>query len=369
VTAALPADRFVAGLRGLGVTRATGVPCGHLAGPWNLFDRAGNLIAAPSEGAALAIAAGWELAGTRGVVLCQNSGFGNLINPLTSLLLPYRIPVIVVMSQRGWPDPGADEPQHAVMGAHSQAVLTELGVDSVIVDPDNPQESLVRAESAAARGAPFFLLVRPGSIGKAPAAERPVADVRLPTRAQIVRALMARLDDELLVSTTGYLSRQAHGERDRLENFYMQGSMGHALAIGTGLATSRPDRRVVVLDGDGAVLMHLGGASLPRVVGAKNLVHLVVDNGCYESTGGQSSPSAVVRWTELGVGLGYETVLECGLVTKVEATVLAALRADGPVLAVLHARPTLDDVHPRASAAIGLDAIATRLRSAMISGG
>ena len=128
----VPAQVLVDALRAAGLDRATGVPCGHLAGPWEIYDRAGDLVPAADEGAALAVAAGWELGCRPGVVLCQNSGFGNLVNPLTSLVLACGIPVTVLMSLRGWPDPAGDEQQHAVMGTATTALLEALGVPHAV---------------------------------------------------------------------------------------------------------------------------------------------------------------------------------------------------------------------------------------------
>ncbi|WP_052684409.1 iron-containing alcohol dehydrogenase [Lentzea aerocolonigenes] len=360
----IAAAEFVAALRRFGVQRVTGVPCGHLSGPWSLFDDAGDLVPAASEGAALAIAAGWELGGRQAAVLCQNSGFGNLINPLTSLVLPYGIPALVVMTLRGWPDGADDEPHHAIMGASTIDLLRTLDVPHQVLEPGNLDEALARAAEARARKLPFFLLIPRGSIGKAaaPAVARP-GDGQL-TRAQLVSTLMAELTDELLVSTTGYLSRQAHHELDRAGNFYMQGSMGHASAIGVGLATANPQRRVVVLDGDGAFLMHLGTGSTIGASGARNLVHVVVDNGCYESTGCQATTSARMDWPALGQGLGYQRVLSCDSNADFPAVLREALAADGPVLLALTVRPTPDEVHPRASSGIGLPENAERFRAA-----
>lgn len=362
----ISAEDFVAGLHGYGIRNLTGVPCGHLSGPWTLFEDAGELVPAVSEGAALAIAAGWALAGRRAAVLCQNSGFGNLINPLTSLLLPYGVPVLVVMTMRGWPDARDDEPQHAVMGGSTIDVLRAFDVPHHVLAPRGLDESLTRAATAHAKRRPFFLLVPRGSIGKAttpaPRATQPVATQL--TRPQVVSTLMAELTDELLVSTTGYLSRQVHHQLDRPGNFYMQGSMGHAAAIGVGLATASPPRRVVVLDGDGAFLMHLGTGATIGASGARNLVHLVVDNGCYESTGAQRTASGQVDWLALGRGLGYRRVLVCDSGTGLARTLRDALTADGPVLLVLAVRPTPDEVHPRATAAIGPKESAERFRAA-----
>ncbi|MFI0815762.1 thiamine pyrophosphate-dependent enzyme [Streptomyces sp. NPDC021098] len=362
----LPAEEFVAALRAHGVRSVAGVPCGHLAGPWALFDRAGDLTPAASEGAALALAAGWELAGRTSAVLCQNSGFGNLINPLTSLLLPYRVPLLVVMTLRGWPDPADDEPQHAAMGASSIGLLETLDVPYAVLWPGKLDEALGQAAEARAQGRPFFLLVPRGAIGKIPdaypAPERAAED-RL-TRPGVVAALMPELTDELLVTTTGYVSRQVHHERDRDSTFYMQGSMGHASAVGAGLATAHPDRRTVVLDGDGAFLMHLGTGATIGASGARNLVHVVLDNGCYESTGCQPTTSSCVDWAELGRGLGYRTVLTCASAPDLAGSIRTALTAEGPVLLALSVVPTPGEVHPRATASTGPVEIADRFRKA-----
>ncbi len=361
----ITAAEFVDALRVHGVQNVTGVPCGHLAGPWALFDRAGELTPAASEGTALAIAAGWELGGRMSAVLCQNSGLGNLLNPLASLLLPYRIPVLIIMTMRGWPDPGDDEPQHAAMGTSTTGMLEALDVPYAFLAPEKLQEALVHAADARAQGRPFFLLVPRESIGKAaeaPSAGVPPVGERL-TRARVVSALMTQLTDELLVTTTGSLSRQAHHERDRPGTFYMQGSMGHASAIGTGLAMAHPDRGTVILDGDGAFLMHLGTGSTIGASGARNLVHIIVDNGCYESTGCQASTSRCLDWPSLGHGLGYRSVVTCDSEPGLAGNLRTALTAEGPVLLVLTVVPTPDEVHPRASASRSLSDIAERFRA------
>jgi len=348
-----------------GIRRATGVPCGHLAGLWQLFEEAGSLVPAASEGAALAMAAGWELAGEPGVVLCQNSGFGNLLNPLTSLLLPYRIPVLVIMTLRGWPDPAADEPQHAVMGASTTALLEALHVGYAVLGRQTLAQSLASAGKARERRSPFFLLAPMRVIGATPRGNNGSATARESlTRPLVVAALMAALSDELLVTTTGYLSRQAHHERDRPGNFYMQGSMGHAAAIGLGLAAAASGRRTVVLDGDGAFLMHLGTGSTIGASGAESLVHVVVDNGCYESTGCQPSTSRAVDFAMLGRALGYRTVLSADTRGMLPAIITQALRAPGPVLCAVRVLPTPDEVHARATASAGPADIGRRFAEA-----
>jgi phosphonopyruvate decarboxylase len=371
MTGPIAAADFCAALRAHGIRRATGVPCGHLAGVWRLFEEAGALIPAASEGAALAVAAGWELAGEPGVVLCQNSGFGNLVNPLASLLLPYRIPVLVVMTLRGWPDPAADEPQHAAMGAATTGLLDALDVGYATLGGENPAgnlaEALASAAAAAKRRRPFFLLAPMRLVGGPPPGPGgPAAREDALTRPLAVAALLAALTDELLVTTTGYLSRQAHHEGDRPGTFYMQGSMGHAAAIGLGLAAASPGRRTVVLDGDGAFLMQLGTGSTIGACRPGSLVHLVIDNGCYESTGCQPSPAQAVDFPALGRALGYRTVLAAASAGVLPAVIEEALRAPGPVLCALRVLPTPDEVHPRASASVAPDEIGRRFTAEIL---
>ncbi|WP_055528986.1 phosphonopyruvate decarboxylase [Streptomyces alboniger] len=366
MTRPIEAEEFVEALRAYGVERVTGVPCGHLAGPWTLFEEEGRLVPAASEGAATALAAGWELAGQTAALLVQNSGFGNLINPLTSLLLPYDIPLLVVMTMRGWPDPAQDEPQHAAMGTSTVRLLENLDVPHTVLEPGGLEAALAAASEARAQNRPFFLLVPRGAIGKVPRAvdQQPVEDGEL-TRPRVVAALMAAVgDDDLMVTTTGYLSRQAHHEKDRDGTFYMQGSMGHAGAIGLGLATAHPERRVVVLDGDGAFLMHLGTGSTMAAAGGANLVHVVVDNGCYESTGCQATTSGDIDWAALGEGLGYRTVTVSRSARSLSEDVRQALDAKGPVLCVFRVVPTPGEVHPRATASTGPADIVRRFRAA-----
>ena len=305
----ISAEGFVAQLDRIGIRLVTGVPCAVFGGPLRLLEQQpGRYVAAANEGGALAIAAGASLAGEPGAVLIQNSGFGNLVNPLTSLVQTFDIPVLVFMSLRGWPDPARDEPQHAVMGRSTMALLDALGVPYWLLEPD--EEHLARVlDEVRAGGRAAFVLVPKGSIGGAAAAGPAGASGF--GRREAIEALAPYLRDALVFGTTGYISRELYGLADRPANFYMQGSMGHALALGLGAALARPQRRVVVLDGDGAVLMHLGTCATVGGIAPPNLVHVVLDNGTYESTGGQRTTSSTVDWSALGAAAGYRSAVVC----------------------------------------------------------
>src|SRR5262249_26993976 len=166
----ISAEAFCSQLDHLGVRLVTGVPCSYFGGPLQLLERQpGRYVAAVNEGSALAIAAGAELAGRRSAVILQSSGFGNLVNPLTSLVLTFNIPVLIFMSLRGWPDPSRDEPQHAVMGRTATGLLDVLDVPYWILEPgeEHLAKVLRATESARAAGRPAFVLVPKGAIAGA----------------------------------------------------------------------------------------------------------------------------------------------------------------------------------------------------------
>jgi len=194
-----------------------------------LLDVTGRYLPAPNEGAALAIAAGAALAGDQMGVLIQNSGLGNLINPLTSLVMPYRIGVAVFMSLRGWPDPARDEPQHAVMGSTSHALLDALGVWHWTLDGElsSLETILQQAADRVAAGVPAFVLVPKGTVQKGAAPEGTGRAVPAAFgRAEALRTLAKTVPvSAAVVSTTGYTSRELCAVADRPSHFYMQGSM------------------------------------------------------------------------------------------------------------------------------------------------
>jgi thiamine pyrophosphate-dependent acetolactate synthase large subunit-like protein len=150
------------------------------------------------------------------------------------------------------------------------------------------------------------------------------------TRSDAIACVLAAVGDALVVAANGMISREACYHADRNENFYMIGSMGLASSIGLGVATARPDRRVVVLDGDGNVLMGLGtlamiGEQLPR-----NLTHVVFDNESYGSTGGQRSISDRISLERIAAAAGYAHAERVDTLEGLDEAVRAMLSQDGP---------------------------------------
>jgi phosphonopyruvate decarboxylase len=329
----ISAEAFCAQLDRAGIGLVTGVPCSYFGGPLRLLERQpGRYLPAANEGAALAVAAGAELAGRRSAILIQNSGFGNLVNPLTSLVLTFDIPALVFMSLRGWPDAARDEPQHAVMGQHTHRLLDTLGVPYWTLEPEEAHLAAVLDAAEAPRrvGRPAFVLVPKGTIAPAEVQAGPPARF---ARRDALAALVPFLDDTLVFATTGFISRELYGLADRPAAFYMQGSMGHALALGLGAAVAQPGRRVVVVDGDGAVQMHMGTCLTVGAV-APDLLHVVLDNGAYESTGGQPTISGMLDWPAFGAAAGYRSAAVCADAAGLTEALSRTAGTPGPHLVV-----------------------------------
>lgn len=356
----ISATRFTSALLDRGYEFFSGVPCSHLAGPVALLSRQPRrYVPAANEGAAMAMAAGARMAGIRSAVLIQNSGLGNLVNPLTSLVLPYEIPVLVMVSMRGHPV-GTDEPQHAVMGRISESIVDSCGVPGMVLEPtfDSLVEALTMAEKAGPRGGPFFVFVPKGTIGQADPAPPPTYGEL--SRADVVRTIAAHADDAAIYSTTGYTSRELFAIADRAGNFYVQGSMGHALALGLGTALRQPERQVVVLDGDGAALMHMGTLSTVGHLAPANLLHVVLDNGTYGSTGSQPTTSATVDWPAVARATGYRQAWLCTDQPAIETALRCAAATPGPSLIAVRIRADETTPPPRASASMTLPAVRAR---------
>ncbi|MGW4562793.1 phosphonopyruvate decarboxylase [Streptomyces sp. NPDC004561] len=363
----ITAQRFCDELHEHGIDFVTGVPCSFFSGPITRLTREGRYVPAPNEGSALALAAGAAAAGRRTAVVAQNSGLGNQINPLTSLSMTYRIPTLVFMSLRGWPDPAGDEPQHEVMGATTLPILATLGVRHRVLTGDETslKEVLAASLDAVDRGRPAFVLVQRGAIGAEPG-EAAAADDTLPTRSEVLRRVLPRLKGLPLVATTGYTSRDLFAAGDADTHFYMQGSMGHALAFGLGVAQGRPAAGpVVVLDGDGAALMHMGSMSMVGAAAPTPLIHLVFDNRAYESTGCQLTTSGTTDFAGVARACGYTTAAHCRTADEVDTALAAALERPGPHFVVATVGPNRGAAPPRATSAVGAPEIFRRFAGAL----
>lgn len=367
-------DRFVTTLQQQGIPFVAGVPDSLLAGLSAAFAQRlspSEHVIAANEGAALALCAGYHLAtGRVAATYLQNAGLGNLVNPLLSLVDAevYGIPVVVIVGWRG--EPGRpDEPQHLKQGRVTIPLLDTMGYPHRVLGESDAEaaEDVAWAVATATReSTPTFLVVRKGTFGAAPAA--PV-DEGL-AREDALEAVLDALDpDTLFVATTGMIGRELFELRERRgeshdRDFLTVGSMGHASAIALGVALGRPDRCVVCLDGDGAMLMHLGSVAVAGQVAPSSFAHVLVNNGAHDSVGGQPTVAFGVDLTAVARACGYRTL---GTVrTRDEIGPAAAQLFDPPGPALLEirvgrgaradlGRPTIDPADARAAfrAALG----------------
>ncbi len=351
----IEAESFLAAARERGFDFYTGVPCSFLTPLINqvIGDRASHYVGAASEGEAVGIAAGAWLAGRSTVVMCQNSGLGNAINPLTSLNWPFRIPSLLIVTLRGEPGRG-DEPQHELMGQITTRLLDDIGVPSAGF-PDDEAVIAAGLDAACAAmvetGLPYALVLRKGAVAEAsldqvPPVPRPLGRHRdlsegdpRPLRFAALRQILDLVPAEAaLIATTGKCGRELFTLADRPQHFYQVGSMGCAGAMGLGVALNARCP-VVVLDGDGAALMKLGAFATIGAQGPENLVHLILDNGVHDSTGGQATVSANVDFARVALACGYRRAASCDSIAGLARALLEALTEPGPSLVHLRIAP------------------------------
>jgi phosphonopyruvate decarboxylase len=377
----ITARDFIAEAGHRGFDFFTGVPCSFLTPLINgvLNDRALAYVGATSEGEAVAIAAGAWLAGRRTVVMCQNSGLGNAVNPLTSLNAPFQIPTLLVTTWRGQPGQ-PDEPQHVVMGRITQDLLSLIGVEWAPF-PDTVAAlapALALADACLTeREQPYALVMAKGSVADEdlrdfspePLAPGLRVDDKVrgvpPTRAAVLERFLAWTDDETaVVATTGKCGRELFTLADRRQHLYQVGSMGGASAMGLGVAlnTAKP---VVVLDGDGAALMKMGNFATIGAYRPRNLLHVVLDNGVHDSTGGQATVSASVDFAAVALACGYRFAASCHGLEGFAASLDHAREVGGPAL--IHMRIAPGSMAKLGRPTVGPIAVARRFR-AFLSG-
>ncbi len=315
----LDPGQFVHQLKDQGFSFFSGVPCSYLKGLINSAQDLGEYIIAANEGDAVAVCAGAYMGGKRPVVLMQNSGLTNAISPLTSLCAVFKIPVLAFVSLRG--EEGVfDEPQHSLTGRITIPLLELMGITWEYLS-DNSEEAarqLDRAARIIEQGEMFAFVVRKGTFAPYPAPRHEGTRVRstrteippgrddLPLRSDALDVIRSAKDGHtFLIATTGFTSRELSVTGDDRNEFYMIGSMGCAASIGLGLARARPDRSFITVDGDGALLMRLGSLATIGWYHPKNLLHILLDNNSYESTGGQLTVSGAVDFAGTAASCGY----------------------------------------------------------------
>lgn len=343
------AHEFVEASRAAGYEWYTGVPCSYLTPLINhvIDDPTLNFFPAANEGDAVAFAAGAWLGGRPTVVMMQNSGLGNAVSPLTSLNQPFGIPLLLICTHRGAPGV-PDEPQHALMGQITGKLLElmEIPWEPFPADRQALAPALARVVACHQREQRPYAFIMPkaavapcalSQAGPLPtfsaaiiSGETAGSTVERPSRAAALSAVIASTPEEeaIVIATTGFSGRELYALDDRANHFYMVGSMGCASALGLGLALARPERHVVVVDGDGAALMRMGNLAMAGRFGPPNLSHVLLDNEVHDSTGGQASLSASVDFAGIAAACGYRQVHRAADVKSL-AGFLSRKRASG----------------------------------------
>ena len=312
-------EKLFSSLQELGVHFFTGVPdsllndfCLYLC---RNYDKAHHVMAA-NEGNAVGIAAGHYIAtGDIPVVYMQNSGIGNATNPLLSLAhqTVYSVPMILVIGWRG--DPAVkDHAQHKKQGELTPILMKDMDIPYEILDDENTviDKFCWAYNKAKELSAPVALIAKKGILTqKEKHQEYP--ESTLMNREEAISAVIDVFgSDAIYLATTGRATRELH-EQLKLKGiadgheFLNVGSMGHVSSVGLGMAIARPDRRIVVFDGDAAAVMHMGSLATIGRYQPKNLIHIVLNNGVNESVGGQPSAGYVINLTEVAEGCGYCT--------------------------------------------------------------
>ena len=342
-------DTFLRHAKFRGFDFYTGVPCSFLTPLINgvLNDSAIRYVAASSEGEAVAIAAGAWLCGRETFVMFQNSGLGNAVNPLTSLNYPFHIPTLVICTWRAGPGL-EDEPQHELMGEITPDLFEVMRIPYNLfpAEADQVQPMLDDAKARMAESQlPTAFIMQKGDVADldledtaapAPKSVGTIADHRTdgayPSRYVTLEAMLRVVPDNAgIIVTTGKSGRELFTVEDRKQHLYQVGSMGCAAGMGLGVALNT-EKPIIVVDGDGALMMKMGSLATIGAYAPRNLVHLVLDNGTYDSTGGQPTVSAGVDFAAAAVASGYRLGIRVDSIDGFEAALKEALSKDGPIL-------------------------------------
>jgi len=306
-------------VKALGADFYTGVPdsqlkalCNYLMDTYGIDPR--HHVIAANEGNCAALAAGYHLAtGKVPVVYMQNSGEGNIINPVASLLNDkvYAIPVIFVIGWRG--EPGIhDEPQHIYQGEVTVKLLDDMDIKSFVIGKETTEEELAAAmadfREVLATGKDVAFVIRKGALTDAPSVK--YSNENTMVREEIIRHIVAASGTDPIVSTTGKASRElfeireANGQGHGYD-FLTVGSMGHSSSIALGVAINKPDLKVWCVDGDGAVLMHMGSMAVLGANKPSNMVHVVINNSAHETVGGMPTVAGSIDLVGIAKACGY----------------------------------------------------------------
>ena len=362
----IEASQFVGPAKRLGFDFWAGVPCSFLTPfiNYTIGDKQLSYISSANEGDAVAAATGAALGGHRSVAMMQNSGLGNAVSPLTSLNHVFRIPLLLIITLRG--EPGKpDEPQHELMGQITPDLLDTMRIQWRWFphEADDVEDALQTAVNHMdSSGRPFALIMKKGMV--APYSLPPVAGFEraekeckrypqntsddLPGRHDVLGQLIDSTDvkETVLIASTGFNGRELYAIDDRPNQLYMVGSMGCAASLGLGLSLVRPDKKIIVIDGDGATLMRMGNVATVGACGGENFYHLLLDNHVHESTGGQATVSSAIDFPAVADACGYRNIFSA---KEAHTHIADFLQAGAPAFMHIETSRGVPDGLPRPS--------------------
>ena len=300
-----------------------------------------NIIAA-NEGGAMGIAAGYHLAtGKVPVVYMQNSGEGNIINPLASLTDKevYNIPVLLVIGWRGRPGV-KDEPQHVKQGKVTTGLLNVMGINYAILPKDEVEAAKqikIAVDYMKATNECYALVIEKDTFDSYKLQNVEINNLTMPREDAIQKVAASIEDTACVVSTTGMISRELFEARTAWNqgherDFLTVGSMGHASQIALGIALQKPERKVYCFDGDGASLMHMGNMAITASMNCKNYVHVVFNNGAHDSVGGQPTVGLKIDLCGVAKAVGYKATYSVDTMEQLETVLAEVKKAEGPIL-------------------------------------
>jgi phosphonopyruvate decarboxylase len=344
-------QQFIEDLESNAVEFFTGVPDSLLKDFCACLDcmpRAGQHIISANEGGAVGLALGYHLATSKvPLVYLQNSGLGNIINPLLSLADSevYSIPMLLVIGWRG--EPGVpDEPQHKKQGRVMLSMLEAMEIPYSILGPEMESVDLLLKNALAyvrKASGPFAFVIKKGTFKPFATAKTRISEFQL-SREEAIQQVLEALDDrDVLVSTTGMPSREVYECRSKRRDghqrdFLTVGGMGHASQIALGIALQKPDRSVYCLDGDGALLMHMGALAINGVLKPRNFKHIILNNGAHDSVGGQPTVGLDVDIPGIARAAAYEHAFRAQTKQELKSGLVNLKNSVGPSLLEVNVR-------------------------------
>ncbi|MCI6317701.1 MAG: phosphonopyruvate decarboxylase [Treponema sp.] len=277
-------------------------------------------IISANEGSATALACGYHMAtGKIPMIYMQNSGEGNMVNPMLSLADRdvYSIPMLIVIGWRG--EPGVhDEPQHVKQGKVTCDLLDAMKIPYEVLS-ENEAELPGQFEKAykyiKENNAQYAFVIRKNTFDEYKLVNNVPVEGKMSREEAIEKIMLSADDKTAFVSTTGMASRELYELRDKHNqahdrDFLTVGGMGHCSQIALAIAMNKADRQVYCIDGDGASIMQMGGMATIGTRNPSNMVHFVMNNGAHDSVGGQPTVGRQIDLCAIAAGCGYENVVK-----------------------------------------------------------